>query len=191
MRKLTFLLSTAMLLLLHTHGSAQNIFFDGGLPTYGDIPNYGFRATVFQPVDPLLDIGFVVRVMELNYDQGDVPNLPGNGTQVRELSAGLAIRYFFFRNASSGDGLYVNPNVEVNSFSQDEGIDMSAMLGYTKKLSDWLRINGEIGARSRLFGYQYEQAYQDRFIYTISIGLGFDFVKMFGSNGGAEPILTQ
>ncbi len=188
MRKFTLLLFAAFF--LHAGSYAQNIFFDGGLPSYGDGPNYGLRATIFQPLDPLLDIGITARVMELNYPEGELSAREA-GTAVRDISVGLALRYFFFRNASTGDGLYVNPNVEINSFAGDEGIDLSAHLGYTKKLSDWLRINGEIGGRARAFGYITNQSYQDRFIYTISIGLGFDMSRLFGGNGGGEPILTR
>lgn len=183
MKKLV--LTTCLWLLVSEGLWAQaSIFFDTSVPNGGPKYNMGGRLALFAELDPQLQYGMTVRAHRL--ELGLVDN-PGAVSIFHEVSVGFGIRYLFIKKPNHI--FYFNPNMELNSFDAgDEGLDLSANLGYIKRLSTILDLNVEAGVRSRMAGYGSEQAMKDPTRFYLSAGISVRLSKLFGMS---DPILDR
>lgn len=157
--------------------------FDASVPNGGPKYNIGGRMTLFSDLDPNLQYGITLRAHRLDLELAETP---GTTATFHELSVGLGLRYLFVKTPDNS--FYLNPNVELNSFDEDEGIDLSINLGYMKRLSKLINLNVEAGTRSRMAGYGSPQALRDRTSFYLSAGMGFRLARMFGM---PDPILDN
>jgi hypothetical protein len=148
----------------------QNVFFDMSAPNGGPAFNYGGRVTFFTEITPKLHLGVVGRAHRIEYD--DLLGAEGATRTFDEVSLGGGVKYFFYHDANSTDALYANPNLEVNSFEDDEGFDISVNIGYTRILTPLLRFNAELGTRRRTVLYQSLYGKNNRLQVYMGIGLG-------------------
>jgi len=185
MKRCLFALLT--LLLVQGVSNAQNLFFDSSLPSKG----FGLRATAFQPIDPMLDAGMTIRLHRYELDAVDPAQGEDPTTLVYEASIGVGLKFYAWRDASGNNSLYINPNAELTSFGSDEGLDMSINFGYTKRLTESLGLNLEVGARGKVMGYAAPLAITNRFQTYVGAGLSFNLANIFSAAGAGDPILTQ
>ena len=165
---------------LTTHAQGV-LFFDASVPNGGPKYNIGGRMALFSPLDPNLQYGMTVRAHRLDLERAEQP---GTTATFHELSVGFGLRYLFVKTPDNS--FYLNPNFELNSFDEDEGMDLSFNLGYIKRLSKIINLNVEAGVRSRMAGYGSQQALNDRTSFYLSAGFGFQLPRLFGA---PDPVL--
>lgn len=160
-----------------------SVFFDTSVPNGGPKYNLGGRLALFNNLDPQLQYGITLRAHRLKLERAEQPN---EMSLFHEISMGFGIRYLFIKTPNHI--FYVNPNVELNSFDEDEGLDLSANLGYIKRLSNFIDLNVEAGVRNRMAGYASPQALNDRTRFYLSAGVSLQLTKIFGMS---DPILDR